>query len=107
LGRKLLLGALVFVVVGLFLLIYPDPQFREIFVGGGTGGFPTTGFRFNGTIPGNFTFARNFTRGTGAAARAFGFSAISVIESLLGVGLVAVGIVFVAIELFLTPTRIK
>jgi hypothetical protein len=112
LGRKLLLVSLIFVVAGLVLLVYPDPQFRQIFNGGGTGGFPTTfpttGFRFNGTISRNFTFpgAGNFTRGRVGAAVGL-INTNTEIESLLGAGLVAIGVVFVAIELFLTPGRIK
>jgi len=103
------------VVAGLVLLVYPDPQFRQIFNGGGTSGFPTTRFTFNGTTPRNFTFpgagnftfpgARNFTRGAAAVAGLINTN--SEIESLLGAGLVAVGVVFVAIELFLTPGRMK
>ena len=98
--------------MGLVLLIYTDPQFRLIFSGAGTTGFPTTGFRTNGTFPGGFngTFrGGNFTRGAGVGAlgRVLSFNAASVIESLLGVGLVGVGIVFIAIELFMGPARVK
>jgi hypothetical protein len=107
-GKKILLSSLVLIVVGLVLLILPDPQFRLIF--GSSGAFgpggSTTAFRrnFNGTFTGNFT--STFPR-TGAAGRAaaFGFDAVSIIESLAGVGLVAVGVVFVAIELFLGSTK--
>ncbi len=110
-GKKLLLVSLVFVVVGLVLLVYPDPQFRAIFSGGSTSGFPTTftssRFTFNGTIPGNFTFpgAGNFTRRAGSTAALINTN--NEIVSLLGAGLVAVGVVFVVVELFLTPGRLK
>jgi len=112
LGKKLLLVSLVFVVVGLILLVYPDPQFRAIFSGGSTSGFPTTftssRFTFNGSIPrGNFTFpgAGNFTRRAGSTAALINTN--NEIVSLLGAGLVAVGVVFVVLELFLTPGRLK
>jgi len=120
LARKLLLVSLIFIVLGLVLLVYPDPQFRQIFSGGGTSGFPTTftgtRFVFNGTTR-NFTFpgggfpgGGNFTR-RGAGAGAFSSLALittqNEIISLLGAGLVAVGVVFVVIELFLTPSRLK
>jgi hypothetical protein len=109
LARKLLLAALIFVAVGLVLLIYPDPQFRLIFSGAGARGFPTTGFTFTGNRTGAGGFPRgNFTRpaGTGVGA-VLGFNAVSIIESLLGVGLVGVGAVLIAIELFMMPARIK
>jgi hypothetical protein len=110
--KKLLLGALVFVVVGLVLLIYPDPQFRLIFNGGATGGFPTTRFTFgNGSgFARNFTGGGfNFTRGAGAgrAASILGFNTASIIESILGAGLVSVGVVLIVIEMFITPSKIK
>jgi len=107
-GRKILLGALIFIAVGLVLLIYPDPQFRQIFSGGTASGFPTTRFTFNGTFPSNFTIPggfRNFTRGAGGAGAGALINTNSQIESLLGAGLTAVGAVFVAIDLFLTPAR--
>lgn len=99
--------------MGLVLLIYPDPQFRLIFSGGTTPGFSTTRFTFgNGTgFPGNFTGAGgfNFTRGAGGAARAalLGFNTASIIESILGVGLVSVGVVLMVVEMFLTPSKVK
>jgi hypothetical protein len=109
--RKLLLGALVFVIVGLVLLIYPDPQFRLIFSGGVTSGLSTTRFTFgNGTsffrnfTAGGFNFTR--TAGVGRAAL-LGFSAASIIESLLGVGLISLGVVLIAMEMFLMPSKIK
>jgi hypothetical protein len=113
LASKLLLGALVFVVVGLVLMIYPDPQFRLIFSGGATSGFPTTRFDVgNGTgFPRNFTGGFNFTRGAGAGAAArdalLGFNTASILESILGVGLISVGVVLIAVEMFLTPSKIK
>ena len=111
-GRKLLLSSIIIIVIGLFLLVYSDPQFRLIFATGGTApggsGFPTTGFNFRG----NGTF-RNFngtiprTLGSGRAAAAIlGFNAISIIEALLGVALIAVGLVFVGIEMFLSPSKV-
>jgi len=112
--QKLLLAALVFVVVGLVLLIIPDPQFRLIFSGATPGGFSTTRFIFgNGTgFPRNFTGngGFNFTRGAGgAAARAafLGFNTGSIIESILGAGLVSVGVVLMVVEMFLTPSKVK
>ena len=109
--KKLLLASLVFVAVGLVLLIYPDPQFRLIFSGAGTTGFPTT-FTFTGnrTAFGGGGFpGGNFTRGAGRGfgAAAFGFNTVSIIESLLGVGLVAVGAVLIAVEMFMMPARVK
>lgn len=110
--RKLLLGALVFVAVGLVLLIIPDPQFRLIFSGGATGGFPTTFARFNSTdFPRNFTGAGGFnlTRGAGGGLGTrdalLGFNTASIIESIAGVGLIAVGIVLMAVEMFLLPSK--
>jgi hypothetical protein len=110
--QKILLAALVFVVVGLVLLIYPDPQFRLIFSGGTAPGFSTTRFTVgNGTgFPRNFTGTGgfNFTRGAGTgAARAalLGFNAASIIESLLGVGLISVGVVLIVVEMFLSPSK--
>lgn len=105
-----MLASLVFVVVGLVLLIIPDPQFRLIFSGATPGGFSTTRFTFgNGTIPRNFT-GFNFTRGAGgfAARNAFlGFNTASIIESILGAGLVSVGVVLMVVEMFLTPSKVK
>lgn len=96
------------IVVGMVLLIIPDPQFRFIFSGGATGGFPTTRFNFgNGSgFPRNFT-GGNFTRGSfpGARAAAFGFNTMSILESIAGVGLMAVGVVLVIVQLFLTPSK--
>ena len=98
-------------VVGLVLLIYPDPQFRLIFSGGTTPGFSTTGFTFgNGTSSfRNFTAGGfNFTRGAGTGRAALlGFNTASIIESLLGVGLVSLGVVLIAVEMFLMPSKIK
>jgi len=109
-----MLGALIFVVAGLILLIIPDPQFRLIFSGATPGGFSTTRFTFgNGSgFSGNFTRGAggfNFTRGAGAGARAsiLGFNTASIIESILGAGLVAVGVVLMAVEMFLTPSKVK
>ena len=110
-ARKLLIGALIVVVIGLVLLIYPDPQFRLIFSGGATG-LANRGAFGNGTVFNrNFTGGGfNFTRGAGTgAARAaiLGFNAASIIESIAGAGLVSVGVVLIAIEMFLDPSRIK
>jgi hypothetical protein len=108
-----MLGALIFVVVGLVLLIIPDPQFRLIFSGATPGGFSTTRFAFgNGTgFPRNFTGAGgfNFTRGASGAARSalLGFNTVSIIESIAGAGLVAVGVVLMVVEMFLTPSKMK
>jgi hypothetical protein len=110
LAQKLLISALIFVIVGLVLLIIPDPQFRLIFSGGATSGFPTTRFVFNGTFPGNFTGGGgfNFTRGAGTrGASAFGFNTVSILESILGAGLVSVGVVLMVVQMFLTPSKIK
>jgi hypothetical protein len=109
--KKLLLGSLIFVVVGLILLIIPDPQFRLIFSGGATSGFPTTRFNFgNGTgFPRNFT-GFNFTRGTGPGgfrAAALGFNTVSILESIAGVGLISVGVVLLIVEMFLTPSKVS
>jgi hypothetical protein len=110
---KLLLGSLIFVVVGLVLLIIPDPQFRLIFSGATPGGFSTTRFDFgNGTgFPRNFTGAGgfNFTRGAGAGARGalLGFNTASILESIIGVGLVSVGVVLMVVEMFLMPSKVK
>ncbi len=99
-----------FVLVGLVLLIIPDPQFRLIFSGGASG-FPTTRFTFgNGTgFSGNFTRGGgfNFTRGSGARGALLGFNTASILESILGAGLVSVGIVLIAVEMFLTPSKIQ
>ena len=107
---KLLLCSLIFVVVGMVLLILPDPQFRLIFSGGATSGFPTTRFSFgNGTgFPRNFTGGFNFTRGAGGGAfrSALGFNAASIIESILGAGLISVGVVLIVVEMFLTPSKV-
>jgi len=111
LSRKLLLAALVFVVLGLIFIIYPDPQFRLIFSRASVPGLSTTRFTFgNGTgFPRNFTGAGgfNFTRGASARTAALGFSAASIIESIIGVGLISVGVVLMAVEMFLTPTKIR
>lgn len=92
------------------LLIVPDPQFRLIFSGGASG-FPTTRFTFgNGSgFPRNFTGfgGFNFTRGAGAGARAFGFNTVSIIESILGAGLISVGVVLIVVEMFLTPSKLR
>ncbi|HZW56452.1 MAG TPA: hypothetical protein VFF30_09205 [Nitrososphaerales archaeon] len=102
--KKTLLSSLILVVAGLALLVYADPQFRLIFAGGSTlgSGFPTTRFSFNSTFPRSFngTFVPRGSLGSRAAA--LGFNAASIIESLIGVGLVGVGIVFLVIEMFMT-----
>jgi len=95
----------------MILLIIPDPQFRLIFSGGATSGFPTTRFTFgNGSgFPRNFT-GFNFTRGSGfagARAAALGFNTMSILESIAGVGLMSVGVVLVVVELFLTPGKTR
>ena len=107
-AQKLLIGALIFIVVGMILLIIPDPQFRLIFSGGATSGFPTTRFTFgNGSgFPRNFT-GFNFTRSAGARAAALGFNTMSILESIAGVGLMSVGVVLVVVELFLTPGKTR
>ena len=109
--RKLLLFALVFVVAGLVLVIYPDPQFRSIFSSASAPGLSTTRFTFgNGTgFPRNFTGAGgfNFTRGAGARTAVLGFSTASIIESIIGVGLISVGVVLMAVEMFLSPSKIR
>jgi hypothetical protein len=106
-GRMILLSSLILILGGLALLIYTDPQFRLIFSSGGTtlgsgSSFTTFARNFTGTFSGNFTrFAgRGATRAT-----AFGFSTTSEIETLVGVGLAAVGVVLVGIEMFLNPVR--
>lgn len=106
----ILLGSIILIVGGIALLIYTDPQFRLIFGTSGTtfnpSTFTTFARSFNGTFPGNFTGFSGRTGPGASRASALGLlNTTSEIESLVGVALVAVGIVFVGIEMFLTTAR--
>ena len=107
--KKLLICSVVMVVAGLALIIFSDPQFRLIFSTSGTSGFPTTrSFTFNGTIPtGGFNRTTFPGAGGGAAFRGIGssFNATAIIESLVGTGLIGVGVVLVLIDMFLGSSK--
>ena len=100
---KLLIASILLIVVGLALLVYTNTYIRV--ETGTTPGFTgVTTFARTGTFtgfPGNFTGFGNFTRTAGEAAR--GALTTNGIESLVGLGLVAGGVILEVFSLFLRP----
>ena len=119
--RKLLIVSTVMVLAGLLLMAYSDPGVRAGF-GGTTGttrvitavSFTRTAFTFTGTAftftgtgfpGGNRTFPFNGTVGFPTrVAGGGGISTTTQVESFVGLGLVAVGLLLEVFTLFLWQT---
>ena len=114
-SRRLLILSTVIVLGGLLLMAYSDPAVTVAL--GGSTGVPTS-FTFSGTRTVSFNFSRSFTiNGTGGfpTGRLTGAGADNVVvvstntrvETFVGVGLLAVGILLEVFTLFLwqSPQR--
>ena len=109
--RKLLILSTIMVLAGLLLMAYSDPAVR-VGLGIPTGSTTTVSFSRTRTFPfgnetfafpGNGTFSRTFSipRGGFPITRGVVISTTTQAESLIGLGLVAIGLLFEAFTLFL------
>jgi hypothetical protein len=96
LGRRIVLVSVALTVVGIALLVISNPYLRFA-----TGAAPT---RFAGGFTGNFTsFSRNSTAFTSRISAARNAGITTSVESVVGLGLVAVGLILEVFSLFLVP----
>ncbi|HXW37536.1 MAG TPA: hypothetical protein VEJ36_06530 [Nitrososphaerales archaeon] len=108
-SRTLLVLSTILVVVGLLVVLYADPVIRPATPRTGPGGLfgggnstRSTTFTFPGGF-GNFTFSRTFT-GIASGSSVAVITNDSKLESYLGFGLIAVGILLEVFSIFLWQT---
>ena len=93
-GKRTLIIAIVIIIIGVALIVYQDPQFRLALNSSSTSSTPSSS-------PTRFVTAG----GSASQSITTSFSAMEIIESLIGLGLVGIGLVFVGIEMFSVSIR--
>lgn len=88
-GRRTLILAIILIVAGLALIVYQDPQFRLALNTSSTTSSSST----------------RFVSGGSSQSITTTYDATHIIESLVGVGLAGIGLVFVGIEMFSRSIR--
>lgn len=102
-GKTAFVTAVILIVVGLLLVVYRDPQFGLIFQSS-TGPSTPAGNSFPSTGSSFFTSAS--TARAASSSITVAYSALDIIESLLGAGLVGIGLVLACVGV-LIPSRIE
>ncbi|MDG6904775.1 MAG: hypothetical protein JRN20_03200 [Nitrososphaerota archaeon] len=112
-GKKTFILAVIIIVIGVALIVYHDPQFRFAYnaitgttakssTPSSTGGFPGG---FTGGFPGGSVVSVGSSSSSQAISTAF--SALDILESVLGAGLIGVGLVLASIAMFSIPIKSK
>jgi hypothetical protein len=93
-AKRTLVLSMILIIVGLALIIYHDPQFSQVVT-------PASSSSSNPSL--------RFVSGTqGASGQTIvPYSAVDIIESLLGAALIGFGLVFTGMEIFSTASPSK
>ncbi len=91
-AKRILVVALILIIAGVSLVVYHDPQFRQAVT-------PSS------SSPSSSSSLRFVTGSSSTSQTILSYSAVDIIESLLGLGVVGVGLVLVGLEIFSAPAK--